>query len=241
MKKFALVMILLLVVAGCGDTASMYSASSLGYGMMAQNPTLTLQQQQSAAALGTIMATEGQRTHEMNVAREGRSQVTINNNTSQPSSTGAGQPRTSSASRWLDDLLGEGVDASVTVLLAKDTNGNGRFELMPEELIKANIFNRNDTFVIVCRFPPNCAKLYIEVYDQEKQETLTGRILKENNATVPGIVFSIDTLLPVNHIASFYEKGGVNVTGSKRYVAQVFLSKSDSSPISEKVFYVNFD
>jgi hypothetical protein len=78
---------LLLVVAGCEDSASMYTASSLGYGMMAQDPTRTLQQQQAAAALGTIMATEGQRTHEMDVAREGRSQVTINNNTTQPSSS----------------------------------------------------------------------------------------------------------------------------------------------------------
>jgi hypothetical protein len=77
-----------LTFAGCEGPLG-YDASAAGYASMANNPQISAQQRSAAALMSGLMSREGQRVHEMNVAEAGRSQVTINNNTSQPSSSGS--------------------------------------------------------------------------------------------------------------------------------------------------------
>ena len=67
-----------LTFAGCEEPL-LYDASAAGYASMANNPQISTQQRNAAVLMSGLMSREGQRVHEMNVAEEGRSQITINN------------------------------------------------------------------------------------------------------------------------------------------------------------------
>lgn len=71
------------IIIGCQSPPPLlYDMSSAGYEMMSRDPTYNPKQRQSFAAMSAIMANEGRRTHERNLAEQNQTEINVSLNQS---------------------------------------------------------------------------------------------------------------------------------------------------------------
>ncbi len=76
--RLGLLLATLIVCTGCNDSPGAYTLMSAGMAMRASDSSLTLEQRQASGLLADVLAIEGQRLHETQVARAGRSEINVN-------------------------------------------------------------------------------------------------------------------------------------------------------------------